>query len=322
MKSFSPIEITKPSAQLKLFGFENYFNFFDKLYNSKKLPNSILLSGPKGIGKSTFAYHLANYLLSKNEKFKYDNNKFLIDKNNQTYKLIQDEIHANLFILDSINNNENIKIEQIRKLLHFLNKSTYYKELKIVIIDNAESLNINSSNALLKAVEEPLENTFFLIIHNSSQKLIKTIKSRCVDFKFNLNLPQKKEIFKEISKSYNFNFTEDDLNNFLRFDTHGNLLNYLAMLEETDFNLSDNYSSCITHFMDLYASQNDFKILNYLSIFIQNFYNQLSLKNGLLISTYQKNLNEILYMINNTKRFNLDKKNLIFTINKIITNER
>jgi len=322
MKSYSPIEITKPSAQLKLIGFKNYFIFFDKLYNNKKLPNSILLSGPKGIGKSTFVYHLANYLLSKNEKLKYDNNKFLINENNQTYKLIQDGTHTNFFILDTINSNENIKIEQIRKLLQFLNKSTYYKELKIVLIDNAESLNINSSNALLKAVEEPLENTFFFIIHNSSQKLIKTIKSRCVDFKFNFNLSEKKEIFTEISKSYNFDFTENDLNNFLRFDTHGNLLNYLAILKETDFNLSDNYSSCITHLMDLYASQNDFKILNYLSIFIQNFYNQLSLKNSLLISTYQRNLNEIMNIIYNTKKFNLDKKNLIFTINKIIANER
>jgi len=322
MKSYSPIEITNPSAQLQLFGFKDYFNFFDKLYNNKKLPSSILFSGPKGIGKSTFAYHLSNYLLSKNEKFKYDNNKFLIDENNQTYKLIQDGTHANLFILDSINNNENIKIEQIRKLLQFLNKSTYYKELKIVLIDNAESLNNNSSNALLKVVEEPLENTFFLIIHNSSQKLIKTIKSRCVDFKFNFNLSEKKEIFTQISKSYDFNFTENDLNNFLRFDTPGNLLNYLAILKETGFNLSNNYSSCITHLMDLYASQNDFKILNYLSIFIHYFYNDLSLKNGLFITTYQRNLNEILNMIKNTKKFNLDKKNLIFTINKIITNER
>ena len=57
-----------------------------------------------------------------------------------------------------------IKIEQIRKLLVFLSKSTYYKGVKIVLLDNAEYLNINSSNALLKAIEEPSKDTYFFII--------------------------------------------------------------------------------------------------------------------------------------------------------------
>ena len=88
---------------------------------------------------------------------------------------------SNLFILDSIDG-ENIKIDQIRKLLLFLNKSTYYKSVKIVLLDNAEYLNINSSNALLKAIEEPSKDTYFFIINNDSQKIMNTIKSRCIDF--------------------------------------------------------------------------------------------------------------------------------------------
>ncbi len=163
MKTEKSMEIIKPNAQLYLFGYENHFNFFDKLYEKKKLPNSILLSGPKGLGKSTFVYHFINYLLSKDEKYNYDKNKFSIDQNNSTYKSIRNGTHANFFLLDVTNNDENIKIEQIRKLLLFLNKSTYYKGLKIVLLDNAEYLNVHSSNALLKAIEEPSENTFFLL---------------------------------------------------------------------------------------------------------------------------------------------------------------
>ena len=155
------MEIIKPNAQLNLFGYENHFKFFDSLHEKNRLPNSILLSGPKGLGKSTFTYHFINYLLSKGEKYNYDKEKFSIDQNNSTYKLIQNGTHANLFLLDATNNEENIKIEQIRKLLLFLNKSTYYKGLKIVLLDNAEYLNVNSSNALLKAIEEPSINTFF-----------------------------------------------------------------------------------------------------------------------------------------------------------------
>ena len=117
--------------------FRNYFKFFDKLYEKNRLPNSMLLSGPKGLGKSTFIYHFINYLLSKDEKYNYDKEKFSIDENNFTYKLIQNGTHPNLFLLDANNNEENIKIEQARRLLLFLNKSTYYKGLKIVLLDNA-----------------------------------------------------------------------------------------------------------------------------------------------------------------------------------------
>ena len=118
MKSIKSIELTKPVNQLKLYGYKTYFDLFHKLDKKNKLPNSILLSGQKGLGKSTFAYHFINYLLSKDEKYKYDINNFTIDPNNSTYKLIQNLTHSNLFILDG-NEEEKIKIEQIRKLLLF-----------------------------------------------------------------------------------------------------------------------------------------------------------------------------------------------------------
>ena len=63
--------IVAPKYQLKLFGYEKYFNTFIKMADKNVLPNTILLSGPKGLGKSTFVYHFVNYLLSKNEKNKY-----------------------------------------------------------------------------------------------------------------------------------------------------------------------------------------------------------------------------------------------------------
>ena len=59
-----------------------------------------------------------------------------------------------------------------------------------------------------------------------------------------------------------------------------------------------------------------------MSVFIQNYYNQLALNNSALISNYYNNLNKILYLIDDMKKFTLDKKNLIFSIDKIIKNER
>ena len=321
MKASKVEEVTKPKSQLNLYGYESYFKFFNKLYEQDKLPNSILISGQKGLGKSTFTYHFINFLLSKGEKNEYNRRDYLIDPNNSTYKSIQSGTHANLFILDAIDG-ENIKIDQIRKLLLFLNKSTYYKSVKIVLLDNAEYLNINSSNALLKAIEEPSKDTYFFIINNDSQKIMNTIKSRCIDFVINFNFLKKKNIFNKIAQTYSLNFTESDLDIFLYFDTHGNLLKYLSTLKNSDFKISKDYLSCISYFMDLYNEKTDPKLLGFITLFIQNFYNQLSLNNSLFINNYYRNLNKILHLIDNMKKFHLDKKNLIFSIDKIIKNER
>ena len=71
------IEILSPKNQLCLFGYEDYFSSFIKLYDEKKLPNSILLSGPRGLGKATFSYHIINYFLSGNEEKKYSVEDFV-----------------------------------------------------------------------------------------------------------------------------------------------------------------------------------------------------------------------------------------------------
>ena len=54
------------------------------------MPNSILLSGPQGIGKSTFIYHIVNYILSKNEDKKYSTTNFEIDSDNLTGSWLED----------------------------------------------------------------------------------------------------------------------------------------------------------------------------------------------------------------------------------------
>ena len=53
---------TEPITQRKIYGLDYYFNEIVDLYNNNKLPNKILLSGPKGNGKSTLAYHIINYI--------------------------------------------------------------------------------------------------------------------------------------------------------------------------------------------------------------------------------------------------------------------
>ena len=62
----------EPSENTSIYGYKYFFNEIIQLYNNRKMPNKILLSGKKGSGKSTFAYHLVNFFLSKDEELKYD----------------------------------------------------------------------------------------------------------------------------------------------------------------------------------------------------------------------------------------------------------
>ena len=206
--------ICEPIDQLKLYGYEDYFLSFEGLYKKNKLPNAILLSGPKGLGKSTFAYHFINYLLSQNEKNKYSLEKFTINENSSTFKSIQNHIHPNFFLLENNLSEENIKINQVRDLLNFLGKSTYSRDIKIVLLDNAEYLNPNSSNALLKSLEELNYNTFFFIINNNLLSVPDTIKSRCIEYKFHFNALEKKNIFNKIAQDYQSNFIEINIDKF------------------------------------------------------------------------------------------------------------
>ena len=94
----------KPNNQKKLLGFNKFFLNIINLYKNKKLPNKILFSGSKGIGKATFAYHLINYIFSKEEKFKYDIANFEISNSNKSFNLVQNNSHPNFHLIDLLDN--------------------------------------------------------------------------------------------------------------------------------------------------------------------------------------------------------------------------
>jgi len=312
------IELTKPKEQINLYGYKKYFKTFVKLYNNKKLPNVILLSGLKGLGKATFAYHFINYLLSNDEDHSYSIDDFKIKTNNKSYNLILNNLHPNFFLLDTTTESENIKIEYVRNLIKFTNKSTYSKDIKLVLIDNAECLNENSANAMLKTLEEPAPNTFFFIIHNSSAKILDTIKSRSIKFNIFFSLIDKKKIFENILNDFDFDFKFDSS---LYFETPGNFLKYLILFKDLNDNNFSSKLDCISFLIDKYKTSNDQELLNVLSSLIEQYYNAKSLEDSKNLNNHFFYRNKILNNIHNVKKFNLDKKNLFISIKEFIANE-
>ena len=315
------IELLHPKKQLSLFGYEDYFNFFIKLFNKREMPNCMLLSGLKGMGKATFTYHIINYLLSKDEERKYSIKDFVIDESNLSYKLLNTNTHPNFFLIENNLLDKDIKIEQVRNLIQFLNKTTYTRNLKIIMIDNAENLNLNSSNALLKAIEEPQNKTYFFIIYNSASKILDTVKSRCTEFKFNLSTSQKRNIFSRITKQYKKEIAIDDIMEDYYYDTPGNLAKYLFALDKANININEDPLKCIFHFIDDYNNKKNPETLSFLSVFIEKFYNKLCLSNNKNLNSYFLNQSKILNQIDEMKRFNLNEKNIFIWIKDILQNE-
>ena len=173
--------IITPITQTNLYELNIELNNLINLYKKNILPNKILLSGQKGIGKSTMAYHLINYILSENEEFSYEINNYKINQNNKSYKLVLNKTNPNFILIDVLDEKKKIDIQQIRNLIINLNKSSFNQKPRIVLIDNIELLNTNSINALLKTLEEPGNNIFFILINNN-KKILETLKSRCLNF--------------------------------------------------------------------------------------------------------------------------------------------
>ncbi len=322
MKNNSNLKVIVNSKnQLNLYGYNNYFNSFIKLFKNNKLPNTILFTGLKGLGKSTFAYHFINYLLSSNEDKKYSIEKFSIDPFNKSYLGICNNTHPNFYLLDNAENEENIKIDQVRNILKFLNKTTYNSNTKIVLIDNAEYLNLNSANALLKTLEEPPKNTFFFIIHNSSFKIPDTVKSRCVEFSFFFNSIEKREILSNLINQYDLNFSHKNLDEVFYYQGPGNLLRYMLSINEIESEKLSDRLYCISYLIDKYKKERDPILLNFISMLIEVFYSDLSIKKTSNFNIYFHNKFKIMKQFNEIKKYNLDKNNFFINLLGILKNE-
>ena len=304
-----------PSTQLNLFEHKKIFNDLSNLYKNDKLPSKILLSGEKGIGKSTLAYHLINFVLSEDQEKSYDYENNVINFDNKSYKLIQNNCNPNFFLIDVIEDKKNIDINQVRDLIIKLNKSSFNQKKRFVLIDNIELLNINSINALLKILEEPNENINFILIHNN-KRVLSTLKSRCLNFKVFISKNQSIQIINKIlNKNIDNVVNKDLLDNYV---TPGKLYKLIKFSDEHNFNLVDlNLKEFLKTIIKDKIYKKDRSILETIFSFIELYYrNNISKENINLIQSYHYFLNKF----NNTKVYNLDEETLFMEFEDKVLN--
>ena len=298
----------KPSENTSIYGYKYFFNEIIQLYNNRKMPNKILLSGKKGSGKSTFAYHLVNFFLSKDEELKYDLIENKINSENKSFKLLQNNSHPNFYLIDLLAEKKNIDVAQIRGMISYTNKSTFNNQDRFIMIDNVEYLNKNSINALLKIIEEPNENIYFILIANSQKNILPTLKSRCITFKIHFSFDNTVNICNQILNQNILNELNYDLINY--YCTPGEIIKLIQFAEEKQINLRDHDVSSIINLIieNTYYKKNIFiknLLINFIELFLLKRYKRSNNKNFLL-NFYQS----FIQKINNTEKFNLDEESL------------
>ena len=144
-----------------------------RIVSESRFPQSTMFVGPRGVGKYLMARSVAQALVCESTSGPCGQCGpcIRIDKNqSESLLVIQPE-------------KTGIKVEQARQVVHFVNYQASGKA-KVVIIDDAEWLNPQAANALLKTIEEPPPKTHFIIVAASASAVLPTIRSRLQTVRF------------------------------------------------------------------------------------------------------------------------------------------
>ena len=301
----------------KLIGHNYLFQHLIELSQKNILPSKILLSGKKGIGKFLFSSHYVNYILSQNEEYKYDSENLEINNKNKSYLLFNNNTNPNIFLINKKDDKKNIEISQIREMIKFQNNSSFNNKSRFIIIDNASDLNIYSTNALLKSIEHPNNNVFYILTHNSGSLIQDTLKSRCIEFKMFLNISSCKLIINDYFAKNIYDSLSEDLVNYYNNPSFTiSLINYLN-------ENSLNYKTIkIEDLIRLIIKKNDYTknkfINNNINFLIELFfYKKIVLTNNMAFK-----LKKYFYLkLNQIKKYNLDMESFFIEFQQRLLSE-
>src|SRR5690606_21066232 len=157
---------------------------------SGRMPHAWLITGPRGIGKATLAYRFARFVIAggggAGGLSGVAPESLAIPPNHPVFRRIAAGGHADLLTLapgmihpDNGKVTQEIVVDHVRRATEFLLMTAAEGGWRVVIVDEAETMNRNAANALLKVLEEPPPRCLILLASGSPGRLLPTIRSRC-----------------------------------------------------------------------------------------------------------------------------------------------
>lgn len=171
-----------------LVGNKQITEFLDKSISNDNVCGTYIFNGPDNLGKTTVAKFFAQSLLCTTENemilrrpcgkcpscraFSY------VEKDRDEDSESEQNRYGDFYMVSREKDKKNITVEQVRRFINSVSMSSFLNSYKIGIIKHADSLSIEASNALLKTLEEPRENTIIILVTHDLDSLPATIVSR------------------------------------------------------------------------------------------------------------------------------------------------
>ena len=165
---------------------------------AKHLPHAILIEGDIGTGRHTLSNFITKAALCKGDNPPCGECS--------ECKMLESGAHPDVTVISPPSDKKNITVSQIRGLRNDAFVKPHQAACRVFIVDFADTMNLNSQNALLKILEEPPNATYFILIAESKAHLLDTVISRCITL--TLSTPPTEEAIEYISGNYNYDINE------------------------------------------------------------------------------------------------------------------
>lgn len=155
-------------------------------WNSGRMPHAWLIGGPPGIGKATFAYRVARFVLAQGpDAALLPPADLAVPADSGTFARVASGGHSDMMVLERVLDpkkgtlSAGIPVDLVRKALRFARLTPAESAWRVIVVDTADDLAPAGANALLKVLEEPPANALFLLVSHAPGRLLPTIRSRC-----------------------------------------------------------------------------------------------------------------------------------------------
>ncbi len=168
-----------------IFGHDQAIGQFLAAWRSGVMHHAWLITGPRGVGKSSFARAAAERVLAEAAGPPLAEPGLEVPDDHPVGRLVAAESHPDYRLLERLENEKtgnlarNISVGQVRELGELFAMTPSFSPWRAVVIDSVDDLEPSAANALLKMLEEPPGNSLFLLVSHVPGRLLPTIRSRC-----------------------------------------------------------------------------------------------------------------------------------------------
>lgn len=170
----------EPRGNPDLFGHDDAARALADAAGLGRLHHAWLLSGPRGVGKATLAFRFARWLLAGRPA---GPSPLQVPPEDGVFRRVAANAHADLRHLAPNAGDRGVKlmirVDEVRQVPRFLGLTAAEGGWRIVVIEQAEAMNGEAQNALLKTLEEPPARALLLLTTSAPDRLLPTIRSRC-----------------------------------------------------------------------------------------------------------------------------------------------